>query len=72
MPPPKTKFISIHTLKIGIIRPPRNNQANSGPYTEIKSISIATPKSSQFWCRDTKTNLISIPTLKSIRFRPPL
>ena len=51
----KTKLISIHTLKPSIFRPSHKKQVISGPYTEVKSISIPTIKWSQFWCRDTKT-----------------
>ena len=72
MPPHKnTKLISIHTLKPSIFRPPRQNQVNSDTYTEVKSISIPTIKSNQFWGRTTKNKLISIPTLKPNLFRPP-
>ena len=39
MPRHKTELISIHTLKTSHFRPPRKNQVNSDPYTEIKSIS---------------------------------
>ena len=60
MPPQKAKLISIHTLNTSIFRPPRKNQVNSDPYTKINSISIPTIKSTQFWCRGTKTKLISI------------
>ena len=58
-PHTKTKYFSIPTQK----------HVNSDPYTEFKSISIPTIKSSQFWCRDTKTKLITIPTLNLSLFR---
>ena len=68
---PETKLVSIHKLKHNIFRPPRKNQVNSDPYTEVNSISIHTIKSSPFWCLDTKTRSISIPTLKPSFDRPP-
>ena len=54
----KTKLITIHILKPSSSRPPRKNQVNSDPYTEVKLFSIptvnhanydaATPKRSWF------------------------
>ena len=55
-----------------MFRPSGKIQVTSDSYTRVKSTSIPTIKSSQFWCCNTKTNLISIPTLKWSLFRPPL
>ena len=61
MPPHKSQVsFDLHSIS----RSPRKNQANSDPYTQFKSISIPTTKSSQFWCRDAKNKFISTPTLK--------
>ena len=61
-------FISIFILKQSSFRPPRKQQINFDPCTEMKSISIPSTKSSQFWCRDTKAELISISTLQATFF----
>ena len=57
--------------KVKYFSTPTQNQVNSDPYTEVKSSSIPTVKPSPFWCRDTKTKLISAPTLKPSLSRPP-
>ena len=69
MPPHETNLISVHTLKTNIFRPPRKNQVNFDINTEVKLVSTLTIKSSQVWCRDTKTKLIATPTLKPSQFR---
>ena len=55
-PHTKIKSFSIHTQKPTIFRPPRENQAISDLYTEVKSISIPTIYSNQLWCRNTKNS----------------
>ena len=59
----------VSTQKPFIFPPLRKNHDNSDPYAEVESIFILTIESSQFWCRDAKTNLISIPTLNLSPFR---
>ena len=44
-------------------------QVYSDSYTEVQSISIAAVKSSQLWCRNTKTKVITVPTLKPRIFK---
>ena len=70
----KNKWFSPLVLKPSQFRPPTQQPNQFHPYTEVKSISIPTIKSSQFWRRDTisqlnfdphtETKPISIPTLK--------
>ena len=63
--------ISVLTLTPGQYLSPTQNQGNSDPNTEIKSISITTLKTSQFCMPpDTKTKLISIQTLNQVIFDP--
>ena len=71
MPPHKNQGHFDPQIKTKYFSTPTQNVVHSDPYTEVKSISIPIIQSSQFWCRDTKTKLISIPTLKPSVVRPP-
>ena len=71
MPSHKTQFNFDPISKTKYFRTQRKNQVNFDPYTEVKSSSIPTIKSSQFWCRDSKTKSISFPTPTPSLFLPP-
>ena len=63
--------ISVLTLKPNRFLSPTQNQVNFDPNTEVKSISIPTLKTRQFYMpHDTKTKLIFIQTLNQVIFDP--
>ena len=70
-PPHKNKSISVLTLNPCQFLSPTQNQANFDPSTDVKSISIPTPKSSNFCMPPyTKTKFISIQTVNQVIFDP--